>query len=88
MRAAKIDINQREIVEALRGIGASVVITSSVGQGFPDLVCGFRGNAYLLEIKAGKGKLTPDQVRFHQAWNGHIAVVRTVNEALAAVGAI
>lgn len=88
MKAAKIDNNQREIVEALRGIGASVEITSQVGKGFPDLAVGFRGNTYLLEVKGPKGKLTPDQVRFHQAWNGHIAVVRTVDEALVTVGAI
>lgn len=88
MQAAKIDANQTELVEALRGIGASVAITSMVGNGFVDTVVGFRGNNFLIEIKTGKGKLTSDQVRFHSVWNGQIAIARTIEEALATVGAI
>jgi hypothetical protein len=42
-RAAKVDINQKEIVAYLRKIGASVAVMSAVGQGFPDLVVGWRG---------------------------------------------
>lgn len=88
MQAAKIDANQRELVQALRSIGASVAITSMVGKGFVDTVVGFRGNNFLIEIKMGKGDLTPDQIRFHSAWNGQIAIARTIEEALATVGAI
>ena len=33
--------------------GAHVAVTSGCGQGFPDLVCSFRGRWYLLECKDG-----------------------------------
>ena len=52
-RAAKIDANQPEIVAALEAVGASVVSTAGLGNGFPDIVVGFRGINYLIEIKDG-----------------------------------
>lgn len=90
--AAKVDRNQSEIVKALRAIGAQVALTSSVGQGFPDIVCGFRGRNVLLEIKdekqpLNKRKLTPAQVEFHAAWTGEIHIVESVEQALAVVSA-
>lgn len=88
MRAAKVDQNQKEIVEALRGVGCSVAITSAVGGGFPDIVVGFRGQSFLLEIKTRTGKLNQLQVQWHQTWNGQVASVRTIDEALKVVGAI
>ena len=42
-RAAKIDENQPEIVDALRAMGCSVTILSAVGNGCPDILVGFRG---------------------------------------------
>jgi hypothetical protein len=86
MRAAKIDANQRLIVEYLRARGVSVAITSSTGDGFPDLVCGFRGKNILLEIKDGEKvlsqqKLTAKQVVFHSLWRGQIAVVNSPETA-------
>lgn len=90
-RAAKIDANQPEIVKALRKVGASVAPAHTMGQGFPDLVVGFRDATYLLEVKDGSKppsarKLTPDQVEWHDAWRGHCCVVSSVEEALAAIG--
>lgn len=91
-RAARIDDNQPEIVAALRAVGATVTPTHTAGAGFPDLCVGFRGQNYLLEIKDGtkipsKRKLTSDQVEWHGAWRGQVAVVESVDEALAAIGA-
>jgi Holliday junction resolvase len=91
MRAAKVDANQKEIVAALRKVGATVSSTATIGKGFPDLIVGFRGVNYLLEVKTGtkppsERKLTPDQVLFHAKWTGQIAVVNNVNEALQAIG--
>lgn len=91
-RAARIDDNQNELVQALRDMGASVAITSMVGSGFPDLVVGFRGRNFLFEIKDGskppsKRKLTEDEQRFFDAWRGTIFVVNNVNEALSFIGA-
>lgn len=78
--AAKRDSNEREIIDALKRIGAEVIELSA--KGVPDILVGFRGKNYLFEIKSDKGKLTPDQVKFHQIWTGQVEIIRTVDEAL------
>jgi len=85
----RTDHNQPEIVAALRKVGASVQHLSSVGRGCPDLLVGFRQTNYLLEIKNTNGynKLTPDEIRWLESWSGQAIVVRSVEEALAAIGA-
>lgn len=88
MKYGKTDANQAEIVKALEQVGCSVFVSSDTGRGFPDLVCGFRGRAFLLEVKTDSGDLNERQRKFHASWNGHIAVVRNVDEALRAIGAI
>ena len=87
-RAAKVDRNQAAIVLALRGVGATVCITSDVGRGYPDLTVGFRGCTFLVEVKMPGEGLTPDQVAWHQMWNGHVAIVHSEDEAYEAIGAI
>jgi hypothetical protein len=87
MRAARVDANQAEIVEALRQVGATVQHLHGVGAGCPDLAVGLRGVTYLLEIKMPAGKLTADEREWHNAWKGHAVIVRSVADALAAVGA-
>jgi len=42
-RTAKVDANHREIVDALRRIGAGVQSLAGVGNGVPDLLVYFRG---------------------------------------------
>lgn len=86
MRTARTDTNQKEIVEYLRSKGVSVATTASIGDGFPDIVCGFRGKNILLEIKDGsrspsEQKLTPKQQIFHLTWRGQIAVVNSPETA-------
>lgn len=86
-RAAKVDDNQRDIVDALRAIGCSVAVTSAAGQGFPDLVVGHRGSNYLVEVKDGKKPpsaraLTKDQQTFRDGWRGQYTVVKSVAEAI------
>lgn len=81
-RAAKVDSNQGAIVDALRAVGISVAPTHTVGDGFPDLVCGYRGATHLLEVKMpGKG-LTDDQEQFVRGWRGNYHIVTDVIEAL------
>jgi len=85
MKAAKIDANQAEIVQALEKIGASVVSLAGVGRGCPDLLVSYHGETVLLEIKNRDGRgirLTPAQVEFHANWKGQIAIVTTTDEAL------
>lgn len=84
----RVDRNQPEIVMALRKMGARVAELHVVGKGIPDICVGFRGANYLLEIKTEKGKLTDDQWAWHELWTGQVAIVKTVDEALRAIGAI
>jgi len=80
-----VDLNQAEIVYALRNLGATVKDLSKVGGGFPDLAVGYAGVNHLLEVKTPKGKLTPDQCVLHGSWRGKIKVVHSVEEAIQAV---
>ncbi len=86
-RAARRDRNEPEIIAALEAVGASVQPLEAGGGGVPDLVVGFREVNYLLEVKAPTGDLTPAQKRWHPSWRGQVCVVRTVEEAWAAIGA-
>lgn len=86
-RAAKIDANQTEIVKALRKFGASVQSLASTGKGCPDLLVGFRGMNWLLEIKDGQKvksarKLTDDQVVWHESWRGQVHVIESIDQAI------
>ena len=79
------DLNEAEIVDGLRnipGVHVEVVDTPC------DLIVGFRGLVYLLEVKSAdrKVKLTPAQERFRRAWPGYVHVVRTLREAVAVLG--
>ncbi len=87
-RAARTDANQSAVVEALRAVGASVTLTYQVGAGYPDLSVGFRGATFLLEVKTAKGTLTTGERQWLADWRGHTAVVRSVDEALQAIGAL
>ena len=78
-RAAKVDANQSLVVEEFRRLGASVQCLHTVGKGCPDLLIGWRGRNYLIEVKDGpKAKLTPDQVAWHGGWGGGADVLRSV----------
>jgi hypothetical protein len=88
MQHTRTDGNQGEIVRALKAFGASVHDTSQVGRGFPDLVVGFRGRTWLMEVKMHKGVLTPEQVIWHAEWTGQVAIVRTSADALAVIGVL
>jgi Holliday junction resolvase len=92
-RAAKVDANQAEIVAALRAVGATVTPLHAVGQGCPDILAGYGGLNFLLEVKDGAKppsarKLTPDQVSWHDTWRGQVAVASSVKEALKIIGAL
>jgi hypothetical protein len=86
--AAKVDKNQKSVVDALRKVGASVQSLASIGKGCPDLLVGYHGILYLMEIKDGsnvpsKQLLTNDQKKWHEAWTGSpVYVVRSIDQAL------
>jgi hypothetical protein len=88
-RAAKTDTTQAPIVAALRANGMTVKDCSAVGQGFPDLMIGFRGGWFAIETKSDprishrvSEPLTAAQRVFHTTWAGDIGVVSTPEEAV------
>ena len=80
-RAAKVDANHGEIVEALLSVsGVTVHSLAGVGCGCPDLLVGANGRTYLAEIKDGEKcpshrTLTPDQKRWILKWTGSAVVL-------------
>ena len=80
-RAAKVDANHGEIVEALLSVsGVTVHSLAALGGGVPDLLVGARGLTYLVEIKDGEKypsdrTLTPDQRRWIKRWTGSPVMV-------------
>ena len=78
------DANQSTIVGALKAVGATVEHLG--GKGVPDLLIGYSGRNYLLEVKTKKGKLNDDQRTWHTKWSGQVAVVRTIADAFRVVG--
>ncbi len=94
-RAAKVDRNQSEIVEALRKVGAFVEPKlSRVGEGCPDLLICFRGVWRVLEVKdwalppSGR-KLTPKEAAWGLAAatvGGEVPVIESVADALRVIG--
>lgn len=83
MKFNRRDANESEIIDALTQAGCDVVGVER--QPF-DIVVGRAGRTYLLEVKTAKGKLKVSQIKFRETWRGHYAIVRTVDDALRAVG--
>jgi len=69
--AARVDANQDQIVSALRAAGAYVWVI-----GLPvDLLVGYRGHTFLVEVKNGpKKRLTKLQADFFENWSGSTLV--------------
>lgn len=81
-----VDGNQAEIITALKSIFASVQDLHNVWKGCPDILVGYRGKNFLLEIKRDeKAKLTPAQEKWHSIWMGQAAVVTSAEEAIQVV---
>ena len=86
-QAAKTDANQGLIVNALRQAGASVQSLAPVGKGCPDLLVGYEGINYLMEVKDGNKvpsaqKLNIEQEHWHSVWKGAVHTVKSETEAL------
>lgn len=85
----RTDHNQPDISAALRRMGASVFSLHKVGKGCPDLLVGYRGLNFLVEVKNGeKAKLTEDQRAFHQCWRGQSIVLASPEQAIAWIRSI
>ena len=84
--AARVDENQKTIVDALRKAGAFVWII-----GLPvDLLVGYKGHTFLVEIKStSKKRLTGLQADFFENWSGStLARVDSPEAALRMIGTI
>lgn len=83
-RARRVDQNQARIVAGLRSKGISVIPLN----GIADILAGWMGRNYLLELKneAGRNKLQPSQEQLRLTWRGQYAVVKSLDEALAVIG--
>lgn len=90
--ACKVDANHREIVEAMKAVGASIIDTSTLGQGMPDLIVGFHGKTILMEIKNpktqyGRKGLNVNQRKWAEGWTGGpLSIVDSVDAALRMLG--
>lgn len=82
--SARRDSNESDIIDTLRAAGCTVKALSA--KSIPDLLVGYNGANYLLEVKMPKNDLTDDQITFFETWEGQCVVVRTPEEALKAVG--
>jgi hypothetical protein len=80
--AKKVDLNQQEIVDALKKIGCAVVVI-----GTPvDLLVGLGARNYLIEIKRpGEKPRTKNQKRFLTHWPGQVRICETAEEAITLV---
>lgn len=78
------DKNHSEIVKAAGLVGATVLDLSQVGGGCPDILIGYRGLNYLIEIKNNDtfGKLNERQKLFVDNWRGHVAEIREIDELI------
>lgn len=95
------DANEKAIVDAL--VAAGAVVTRLDDDGVPDLLVGYQGRTYLLEVKVperadgkahtrkgqgGAGEFTAAQVKWWNAWIGEPAIiVHSADEAITAIGA-
>lgn len=81
---ARVDKNQPEMVEYLRKIGCNVIILSQLGNGVGDLLVSFCSITVMVEIKKDKnGKLTPDEEKFCEDFQGFYIVAYEAKQILA-----
>src|SRR5262249_34944010 len=94
MRPRRTDANHKAIVLVLRQIGAAVLDIHSIG-GALDLLVGFCGVLYLVELKDGakspsRRKVTPAEQATIALFKGQgcpVVVVGSIEELLRAIGA-
>lgn len=84
--AAKKDANHKEIVEAFRLFGWSVLDISQL-KNCCDIFVSKNHNTIAVEIKDGSKppsarKLTPGELVFKDSWKGHYVIVCSVGDVL------
>lgn len=81
-QAARIDDNQPEIVKALRKlVGVSVELDKD------DLLVGYKGATYWIEVKTGpKAKIKDSQKKLLEEWQGHYCICWTAEQVMYEIG--
>lgn len=86
-RAARVDENQKAVVDGLRRIGAEVTPLHRVGQGVSDLLVSFRQKWFVFEVKnplkpKADQKLTEDEKKWIGKQNAPVYIVFTPQDAI------
>lgn len=90
-RGSRPDANHGEIRDGLRAIIGyhAVKDIKDFGGGIGDLLVGFRGQNYLLEVKPDeKATLTPAELAFMMTWGGQWNRVHNLDEAMRVIGLV
>ncbi len=90
--AARVDANQKQIVDELRDMGISVEL------GHDDILCGWRGRTWWFELKDKdklflkdgvtfrKGAIKPSQSELRKTWQGQYDIVWSIDQILKQMG--
>jgi hypothetical protein len=77
------DANQSDIVKTLEQIpGLKVFDLGAVGDDFPDIIIGYKGVNYLVELKTERGRVSAGQDTFNKEWTGQTDICRSLDEIL------
>ena len=81
----RVDENHAEVKQAFEALGCTVVSLAPLGDGVGDLLVGCDMRNYMVEVKAGDKKLTPDETRFCRNWRGHWQLINDAQQVPGAV---
>jgi len=82
----KVDANQADVIAEVRKFpGLTVQDLHGVGNGVPDLIIGFLGQNFLVELKDGskpkhQKQLTEPEKEWHQKWKGQVAICESAED--------
>lgn len=83
------DTNHYTIVHTLKYHGVMVADLSQAGSGVPDLLCGYRGVLFCVEVKTATGTLSPLQRQWFDEWHEYPALVlRTPEDVVHVMGVL
>lgn len=85
-RAAKVDVNQPEIVKTFRKLGWYVLIISQL-KNCCDIMVSKNGRTIAIEIKDGnkpswKRKLSEGELKFKEEWQGEYMIVESIEDVI------
>jgi hypothetical protein len=83
------DRNHLAIMRALESYGVLVADLSGAGGGVPDLLCGYRGMMFTIEVKTPTGSLSKAQRAWFDEWSEYPALVlRSLDDVVHVMGVL